>query len=190
MDGNAVALDMESDGVGAAEHVGHDNCAFLATEMTENKGVDGTVARGRDAVDAQEFVTTKESYFLGRTSSEDFLNADGIVDHGKGDAHPFEIALKSLVGSLHFAGGDVDAMGVEGTEHVADSLFAEMVGVGVGDILCLNEIHDFAQAFLAGDAVGHGYFLFKQSFEELCLRRWEGKSKQECKKNESFHESL
>ena len=138
--------------------------------MTEDKGVDRAVACSRDVVDAEELVAAEHAHLLRRSAGDDFLHAYGVVDHGEGDAHPLEVALQGLVGALHLAGGDIDAVGVEGAEHGAHGLFAQAVGVGVGDILRLDEVHHLLQAFHARHGVGDDDFVFlfpKEPFEEL-----------------------
>ena len=54
--------------------------------------------------------------------------------------------------------------------HGAHGLFAQAVGVGVGDILRLDEVHHLLQAFHARHGVGDDDFVFlfpKEPFEEL-----------------------
>ena len=69
-------------------------------------------------------------------------------------------------------------MGVECFQHVADGVFAEFVGVGVGDVLLLQQVHHLGEPLHAGNGVGGCLFL-KDSFEPLGVGRCCGKRQEQ-----------
>ena len=181
VDGYLVALDVEGEGVGAAEHVDHHYGAFFATQVTECEGVVGTVACGGDAVDTDKLVAGQHAYFFSGAAGNDLGDADGVGHYGEGDTHTLEVALQGFVGALDILGGDVDAMGVERAEHGTDGCFAEGIGVGVDNVVFLYERHHLLQSLSAGDGVDdRGFFLKERMFACLCRDGQRKEGEDEC----------
>ena len=155
VDGYAVAGDFEVVDGSLAEDVEVDDGAFLAAEVIEYELVVDTVAGGGLAVDADNFVAYHEAHLLGGTAVDDGLDDDGVGDDLEGDADAFEVAVEALVGAFDVAGGDVDAVGVECTEHGVDGLGGEEVHVGGGGVVAVDEAHHLVHTYLSGgDGVG------------------------------------
>ena len=176
---------MEGEPLPAAHHLEIGFGALRASHITRHGAVVDGVAHKGVSVGHHEAVAPLHTHPFGHAAVVEVYDDHRVADDIEGHADADEVALKGLVGTLDVFGGDVEAMGVENTEHAADGLVGEALGVGVLDVVVINQPEHLIHAVASRDGVGRGTV---EEIAEKLRTRGSKAQQQECKKDkDAFH---